>query len=412
MNTPNTPIKTKLRILMVAACPFPWPRGTPVRIERLSEALVKQGHSVDVVTYHLGKETDHHDFRVFRTRNIRYYTKVSAGPSLTKLLVLNPLLASKILKASKLHQYDVVHAHHIEGLLSARIARRFGLNLPIVYDAHTLIESELPDYGPKFGQSIKASLGGMLDHWLPKGADSVIAVTESIRSALLSNDTHQAHKVSVIPNGIEDDFIERAEAQSTSNPIETSAAKGLRPYQFLFAGNMASYQGIDLMLESFAKLLSVEPNAVLSIITDEPFDAYEDLANTLGIRKKISIQSVSLEQLPIVISSADVLLNPRTICAGIPQKLLNYMACAKPIVSYEGSAKIAINRVHALVVENGDVSAFSDAMIELINDPAMGRKLSENAFKLIHENYSWDNTATNTIRVYEDTIASHPKQAT
>ena len=46
-----------MRIAMVAACPFPWPRGTPIRIHRMAEALGRRGHDVHVVTYHLGGPT-------------------------------------------------------------------------------------------------------------------------------------------------------------------------------------------------------------------------------------------------------------------------------------------------------------------------------------------------------------------
>ena len=62
---------------------------------------------------------------------------------------------------------------------------------------------------------------------------------------------------------------------------------------------------------------------------------------------------------------ADVLLNPRSRCAGIPQKLLNYMAAGRPTGSFAGSSKIITDRVHGLVVENDDVQAFADAMLEL-----------------------------------------------
>ncbi|CAN5167478.1 hypothetical protein BH20GEM2_BH20GEM2_04590 [soil metagenome] len=35
---------------MVAACPLPAPRGTPIRILRLAEALALRGHEVHLVT--------------------------------------------------------------------------------------------------------------------------------------------------------------------------------------------------------------------------------------------------------------------------------------------------------------------------------------------------------------------------
>jgi hypothetical protein len=42
-----------VRICMVAACLFPVRRGTPLRIERLPQAVMERGHEIEVVTYHI-----------------------------------------------------------------------------------------------------------------------------------------------------------------------------------------------------------------------------------------------------------------------------------------------------------------------------------------------------------------------
>ena len=44
---------TKLKIAMIAACPLPYPRGTPIRIYKMACALAEQGCEVHVIAYHL-----------------------------------------------------------------------------------------------------------------------------------------------------------------------------------------------------------------------------------------------------------------------------------------------------------------------------------------------------------------------
>ena len=44
------------KIALVAACPFPRARGTPIRIERMAHSLAECGHLVDVYTYHHGMD--------------------------------------------------------------------------------------------------------------------------------------------------------------------------------------------------------------------------------------------------------------------------------------------------------------------------------------------------------------------
>ena len=89
-------MKSNFKVAMIAACPFPSPRGTPIRILRLAEGLSQRGHEVHVLTYHLGEEPENQSFRIHRIQNVRTYQKISPGPSYQKLMVLDPLLAIKL----------------------------------------------------------------------------------------------------------------------------------------------------------------------------------------------------------------------------------------------------------------------------------------------------------------------------
>ncbi len=403
-----------LQILMLAACPFPWPRGTPIRIQRLAEALTQQGHKVDVATYHLGQSVDSLPFQVHRTAKVAYYRRVSPGPSLTKLFVLDPMLLRLTLKVAKNADYDIIHAHHIEGVMTALAARALGLNLPIVYDAHTLAGSELQDYALMIGTGLKRFLGNFLDYNLARRADSVIAVTDSIKNVLVKHATRSAERIYVISNGIEDDFIRRAE-QARQELVQTAIAekaerKKLEAPVFIFAGNAAAYQGIEPMLKAFSLVLQRFPVARLTIFSNESFAEYRTLLDEMGIGGNVSISKVTLDELPAKLVQADVLLNPRSRCAGIPQKLLNYMAAGRPTVSFAGSSKIITDRVTGLVVKNDDVRAFADAMLELVENHELAGSLSDAALNLLLVRHRWHSVATQTEVVYQDTMARYAEK--
>src|SRR3546814_17416178 len=105
-------------VAMVAACPFPYPRGTPARIYRMAEALIERGHTVHVVTYHLGQERGSVPFPIHRTPAVPTYRKTEPGPSYQKLFLIAPLLAAALLRGVRTHPVDLIHAHHYEGLRS------------------------------------------------------------------------------------------------------------------------------------------------------------------------------------------------------------------------------------------------------------------------------------------------------
>ena len=78
------------RIAMVAACPFPARRGTPLRIERLADALQARGNEVEVVTYHLCDEPSSTGYPVHRIRGRTVVRSLPPGPTVPTLRLQNP----------------------------------------------------------------------------------------------------------------------------------------------------------------------------------------------------------------------------------------------------------------------------------------------------------------------------------
>ena len=112
----------RLTVAVIAACPFPARRGTPVRIQRLAEELTQRGHRVVVVTYHHGTGEADPTVEVRRIRPIRSYNKLGPGPSYRKLLLLDPMLMVKL--AGILRVANALDAEHAQKITDVRAVRR------------------------------------------------------------------------------------------------------------------------------------------------------------------------------------------------------------------------------------------------------------------------------------------------
>jgi glycosyltransferase involved in cell wall biosynthesis len=140
----------------------------------------------------------------------------------------------------------------------------------------------------------------------------------------------------------------------------------------------------------------------LRIVTDSPFTPYEALARELGVRDGIALEdSPSFENLPRVLSEADIALNPRTNCDGIPVKLLNYMAAARPAVSFETSAPGATHGLNGWLAESGNVESFAAGVILLLQDPGRAQSIGQAARDYVVEHSSWPKAAERCERIFE-----------
>ncbi len=385
-----------LSIVMVAACPFPARRGTPIRIQRLSEGLAARGHRVRVVAYHLGngEELDP-ALRITRAPAVRSYRMLGPGPTYTKLAVLDPLLVMKLARVLRNEPVDVIHAHHYEGCLVAAAAR-LGTRVPLIFDVHTLLGSELQHYDlPLLPFRMKRAVARALDRRLPHRADHVVTVTDRIREKLIGMRAVSEERVSLVPNGVETGLFDLPRRQPEPDRHPT----------LIFTGNLAGYQRVDLLLAAFRRVLERRRDARLEIVTDSSFDPYAPMARELGVGDSLDVIHAGFPEIPGLLARADVALNPRTDCDGIPVKLLNYMAASKAVVSFAGSAPGLRHRETGWLAPDGNVEALADGTLALIEDRPLARELGRNARRFVELRHSWARSAELSEEVYRRVCA-------
>ena len=367
----------------------------------MAEALERRGNDVHVVTYPLADEETPVSYRVERVAGDDMRLNPAPGPSLRKIL-LDLRLYRCVKRLLETTPFDIVHAHHYEGLivsLCARARARADLGrIPIVYDSHTLLASELPYYYPRPVRGPAGFIGITLDRGLPHRADHIIVVTESMRRWLSASGGVDVDRLTLIANGVEHEHFGRTPSQERS---ERNSAP-----RIAYAGNLAEYQGIDLLLGAFKKLRSAIRGAQLLIITDSDSGRQGRRITDLGLADSVSVVHSDFMTLPQHLAEADVLVNPRIQCEGIPQKLLNYMAAARPIVSFAGSAALLEHERTALIVPDGDTNALADAALRVIRDPELGIAMGQEARRQVISQHGWDQVAARVESVYEDVLGA------
>jgi glycosyltransferase involved in cell wall biosynthesis len=159
----------------------------------------------------------------------------------------------------------------------------------------------------------------------------------------------------------------------------------------MYVGNLEPYQGIDLLLESFALVLKKSEQADLVIIGGQVSDIhkYQKKSHHLGIQRKVHLCGPRpLERLGEYLSEADILVSPRITGKNTPMKLYSYLDSGAAILATDLPTHTQLlNRRVAMLAEPSP-KAFAEAILRLMEDANLRQNLGQAGKKLLEEQYS------------------------
>jgi glycosyltransferase involved in cell wall biosynthesis len=188
------------------------------------------------------------------------------------------------------------------------------------------------------------------------------------------------HDVSLLENG---------EARAHDNLRVQSEIPGL---MVMYVGNLESYQGIDLLLESFALVMKKTANADLVIIGGDrkDIDKYESKARDLTIRNKVHFLGPKpLAHLAGYLSQADILVSPRLQGENTPMKLYSYLHSGIAVLATKLPTHTQVLDGRVAMLADANPEAFAEAMLYLMCDQQLRSELGKAGKKLIEECYSY-----------------------
>jgi glycosyltransferase involved in cell wall biosynthesis len=106
------------------------------------------------------------------------------------------------------------------------------------------------------------------------------------------------------------------------------------------------------------------------------------------------------------IFASDICLVPYRLNTGISTKLLDCMACAKPIIAMSSVARLIpelVDGKNVIIAE--DEAGFANKVIALLNDPELALKIGVNARNVIEEHYTWQTIGKKWSRLIEKAVA-------
>jgi glycosyltransferase involved in cell wall biosynthesis len=234
-----------------------------------------------------------------------------------------------------------------------------------------------------------------------KLADVTIATNESYKQIQIKRANKNPRDVFIVRNGPN---------QMRMTPAAPSVRlKAMNKSILCYIGSLNPQDGVDYLLRSLRHLLhGLKRSDFYCVImgSGDSLQDLRDLAGNLQLNGCVELTGfVSDEELQANLAAADICVDPdpssplNDVSTWI--KVMEYMASAKPIVSFDLKETRFSASDAAMYVEPNDETRFAEAIAELMDQPTLQERMGTYGRRRVAEELQWAKVGQNLVIAYE-----------
>jgi colanic acid biosynthesis glycosyl transferase WcaI len=280
----------------------------------------------------------------------------------------------------------------------------FWKRVPFVFEVRDLWPESLAAVGAGSEGTLLHRTLGAIAGFLYRRADRIVVVSPAFKDHLMRHWNVPAEKISIVENGVETDLFR-------FDPAATDVRKQLQledRFLICYIGTMGNAHGLETLIAAAEELQTALPNAMFLLIGEgAEKKRIVELAAARGLTNILFLGQRPRERIPAYVSSADLCLvmlkRTELFKTVIPTKLLEYMACGRPvIVAVDGQARQIVEEAGAGVfVEPENSRALVKAILDLAKEPEHRRQMGASGRQYIVNKFSREKTARDYVAVLE-----------
>jgi glycosyltransferase involved in cell wall biosynthesis len=360
--------------MLIENAPFPFDR----RMRHLAEALQGAGYKVSVVCQQ-GKDRDQKSFEVVEgIRVYRYPVLFQASKRLGYVFEYPwALLCMGVLSLLVWMRdgFDIIHSANPPDIMFL-VAWPFKLvGKKFVYDQHDLCPELYHSKFERFDSIYKILL--FLEKQSYRAADLVISTNQSYRDIARQRGGIPDSRSAIVRNGVD--------IRRFCRTVPRPELKREFTYMAVYLGIMAKQDGVDRIIQAAHHVVHTfgRRDILFAMIgKGECWEQLQKLSEELGVADVVQfLGHVSDETLIEYLSTADVSLAPdppdRMNQLSTMTKIMEYMACERPIVSFDLLETRRSAGDAASYVAGDDPKRFAAALLDLLDDQPRREKMGK-----------------------------------
>jgi glycosyltransferase involved in cell wall biosynthesis len=358
----------------------------------LAELFSKQGHDVFVID--CAQPNAKEIIKGIKTRIISNYSRVYNDGNITlirpaTLLIKGVNRITHFFSCKKIIK-KIIHEKKIDriflygsitnGIQTIQAAQE--RKIPVVYRlldiSHELIN--IP---------IIKQIAKKIESKVISSADLVLTTTKDLENYAIEMNAVRKN-VEMFPLGINiNDF------KPMEKSLELQKELGIKENDkvIIFVGTMYTFTGIRTIIDKFYLL---ERNVKFIIIGGGPnFNRIKLLVKSKKLEKNIILLGfIPQKNIAKYIALSDICLNPFEINKItdriLPTKILEYLACKKPVLStpLNGTKEILLNEKYGVIYSTQ--KKFVTNILEILDDKSKLKEIGKNGFEYVTKNHDWD----------------------
>jgi glycosyltransferase involved in cell wall biosynthesis len=315
----------------------------------------------------------------------------------------NPLTPGMLLLGNEIKKFDIVHTHNehsFAAMVAAYLRRRADVPLILTCHGQLIFGSKMADYFERvYSRTVGKKIFNIMD----------VIVVNSImdREYILSINSNLSEKINVLHNAIDPDFFEtvtnNASYRDNEGKIKDMVSSNSKT--ILFVGRLIKRKGVEWLIKAMNIIVNeLKRNDVLcTLVGDgEDYSYFDVLVNELNLGDHVLFtRSVSNEDLICMYRSADIFALP-SLSEVCPTVVLEAMYFGLPVVATDIPGVKDHFKDVALLVPPKNENRLAEAIVKLLEDEELTRRLSKAGGKLVKSKYTWDVVASEYEKIYEE----------